>query len=127
MQLLKKTVSIKFGILDADEILKQSVCEINNERIYDEFTHMPTYGGINDPRLGTIQRDRICFTCRSGPEDCSGHFGHINLAKPVYHCGMVEHVRKILKCVCFNCSKLLLRDANTLEHISHINHPKQKL
>ena len=43
MKLLKKPVSMQFGVLDPDEIERQSVCEINNERIYEEFTHMPTY------------------------------------------------------------------------------------
>lgn len=53
-KLLKKLVAINFGVLGADDILKQSVCEINNERIYDEVTYQPTYGGVNDPRMGTV-------------------------------------------------------------------------
>ena len=114
MQILKKPVCINFGILDPNEILKHSVCEINNEKIYDEYTGLPNYGGINDPRLGTVHRDKICFTCRFGPDVCTGHFGNINLAKPVYYVGMIEHLRKILKCICFNCSKILLRDENII-------------
>jgi DNA-directed RNA polymerase beta' subunit len=30
------------------------------------------------------------------------------LAKPVYHAGFVNDVVKILRCVCFYCSRLLL-------------------
>ena len=40
-------------------------------------------------------------------ETCPGHFGHIALNSPVYHAGMLGYLTKILKCVCFNCSKLL--------------------
>ena len=40
-------------------------------------------------------------------ETCPGHFGHIALNSPVYHAGMLMYLCKILKCICFNCSKLL--------------------
>lgn len=32
----------------------------------------------------------------------------MQLAKPVYHAGFVDDVVKILRCVCFYCSRLLL-------------------
>ena len=37
---------------------------------------------------------------------CPGHFGHIELAKPVYHIGFLTRCIKLLRCVCFFCSKL---------------------
>ena len=40
--------------------------------------------------------------------ECPGHFGHIELARPVYHGGLIEFVRKILRCACNHCSQLLL-------------------
>ncbi|XP_069180838.1 DNA-directed RNA polymerase II subunit RPB1-like [Procambarus clarkii] len=39
--------------------------------------------------------------------DCPGHFGHLELAKPVFHVGFLTKTMKILRCVCFYCSKLL--------------------
>ena len=109
-QITKKLALLEFGVLSKDEILKQSVCEVNNERIYDEITRFPTLGGVNDPRMGTVHWDWICLTCKSEADFCTGHFAHINLAKPVYHCGFLEHLRKILKCVCVSCSKLLVKE-----------------
>lgn len=41
-------------------------------------------------------------------DDCPGHFGHIELCRPVYHCGFIDEVVRILRCVCFSCSRLLL-------------------
>lgn len=35
---------------------------------------------------------------------------------PVYHAGLIEHIRKVLRCVCFNCSRLLL-DTKKAEEI----------
>ena len=49
-----------------------------------------------------------CQTCAGNQTDCPGHFGHIDLAKPVYHVGFLTKTIKILRCVCFFCSKLLL-------------------
>ena len=40
--------------------------------------------------------------------ECPGHFGHTDLAEPVYHFGFLNHNVNVLKCVCFYCSKLLI-------------------
>lgn len=40
--------------------------------------------------------------------ECPGHFGHIELAKPVFHVGFITKIMKVLRCVCFFCSKLLV-------------------
>lgn len=40
-----------------------------------------------DPRLGTIDRNFKCQTCGEGMSECPGHFGHIELARPVFHIG----------------------------------------
>ena len=41
-----------------------------------------------DPRMGTIDRNFKCQTCGEGMSECSGHFGHIELARPVFHPGI---------------------------------------
>jgi DNA-directed RNA polymerase II subunit RPB1 len=75
---------------------------------------IPVYGSLSDPRMGASDGSR-CVTCncqmtRGGNQmnDCPGHFGHIELCTPVYHCGFIDEVTKILRCVCFYCSRLLL-------------------
>lgn len=47
--------------------------------------------------------------------ECCGHFGHIELAKPVFHVGFVTKAIKILRCVCFYCSKLLVSPVSMLK------------
>jgi hypothetical protein len=54
----------------------------------DEATHKPKLGGLMDPRMGTIDRNFKCQTCGEGMSECPGHFGHIELARPVFHPGM---------------------------------------
>ena len=49
-----------------------------------------------------------CLTCTGTMNECPGHFGHIELAKPVYHIGFLTKTIKLLRCVCFYCSKMLI-------------------
>lgn len=63
-------------------------------------------GALSDPRLGTIDRKIKCETCASNMADCPGHFGHLELAKPMYHIGFMKTVLSVMRCVCFNCSKI---------------------
>lgn len=68
----------------------------------------PKIGGLMDPRQGVIDRVAKCQTCAGNMAICPGHFGHIELAKPVYHIGYLTKVIKLLRCVCFYCSRLLI-------------------
>ena len=67
----------------------------------------PKPGGLSDLRLGTIDRKIKCETCMAGMAECPGHFGHLELAKPMFHIGFIKTVLSIMRCVCFNCSKIL--------------------
>lgn len=76
-------------------------------------------GSLADPRMGTNNFKVRCPTCEctyasSGAkmDDCPGHFGHIELCRAVYHCGFIDDVVRILRCVCFQCSRLLLDENN---------------
>ncbi|KAJ2376498.1 DNA-directed RNA polymerase II core subunit rpo21, partial [Coemansia sp. RSA 2607] len=66
----------------------------------------PKLGGLLDPRMGTIDRNVKCHTCSEDMGECPGHFGFIELAKPVFHAGFINRVKKILECVCWECGKL---------------------
>lgn len=64
-----------------------SVAKIEHPEVMDEATHKPKLGGLMDPRMGTIDRNFKCQTCGEGMSECPGHFGHIELARPVFHPG----------------------------------------
>jgi DNA-directed RNA polymerase II subunit RPB1 len=68
----------------------------------------PKLGGPADPRLGVMDRTLKCTTDGAGTQDCPGYFGHILLAKPMYHVGFIKTVVKVLRCVSFHNSKLLV-------------------
>ena len=69
----------------------------------------PKAGGVNDLRLGTVDKALNCLTDGNDINECPGYFGHIDLAKPVFHPHFVKIVLKVLRSVCFFTSKLRLR------------------
>lgn len=78
----------------------------------------PKQGGLMDPRQGVIDKNSRCQTCAGNMTECPGHFGHIDLAKPVFHCGFITKTIKILRCVCFYCSKMLVSPVSTFKRRS---------
>uniref|UniRef100_A0A914ZYQ6 DNA-directed RNA polymerase subunit n=2 Tax=Parascaris univalens TaxID=6257 RepID=A0A914ZYQ6_PARUN len=87
-----------------------SVCEVEFSQTYEDG--VPKRGGLMDPRQGVVDRRGRCITCCGGQADCPGHFAHITLAKPVFHVGLVSKTLKVLRCVCFFCSRLLVSRNN---------------
>lgn len=82
-----------------------SVAKIELPETYDA-NGLPKPGGLLDLRLGTNDRNFRCATCSGSMSECPGHFGHLELAKPMFHVGYINKIKKILECVCFYCSRL---------------------
>ena len=101
-----RIIGIQFSILSPEEIEKQSVAEIVNRDTY--VNNKPVIGGIFDPRMGILDPGLICPTDGLNYINTPGYFGHIKLARPVYYIQFLDNIKKILKCVCLNCGKLLI-------------------
>ncbi len=99
-------VGIQFSILSPDEIRKGSVAEIASRDTY--INNKPVIGGLFDPRMGVLEPGLICPTDGYDYMKTPGYFGHIELARPVFYIQYLSTVIKILRCVCFKCSKLLI-------------------
>ena len=69
---------------------------------------VPCNGGLLDLRMGVVDRTSKCAECGKDYLQCPGHLGHIELAQPLFHAGHLETVLKLLRCVCFHCSRLLV-------------------
>ena len=100
-------ISIQFGVLAPEEILKRSVAHISESTLYDSNGE-PRKNGLFDPRMGGIERNKKCKTCEQNYVLCPGHFGHIEIAKPVFNIQFIDQITRILQCVCIQCSKLLI-------------------
>ena len=123
---LKKVKRVEFGLLSPAQVVSMSVCKVDTGNIYLEG--VPVRGGLNDPRTGTIDVRKPCETCGMKLKECPGHFGHIELAKPMYHYGFLKTALKALRCVCMYCSKLLCdgNDSSVIRALK-IKNPKSRL
>jgi len=126
---LRPIKKVQFGIFAPDIIKKGSVTQkmtlANGDIVRAGITSLDrykdgqgVYGSVADPRMGSLSE--TCKTCDcsytgsgSKVNDCPGHFGHIELCRAVYHCGFINEVVRILGCVCFSCSRLLLDERVT--------------
>lgn len=97
---------VRFKVLSADDIRRMSVVRITETTIYHKGA--PTVGGINDHRMGTVDRRILCGTCGLDVATCQGHPGHIELPFPVYHSSFFDTTCRVLRCVCFMCSRVFV-------------------
>ena len=112
--ILKKIAQINFGLLSPEHIRRMSVTKIVTPDTYDEDGY-PIEAGLMDPRLGVIDPGLRCRSCGSKGGDCQGHFGHINLARPVVHVGFADTIHKILRSTCSECGKVLLTETEKID------------
>lgn len=103
----KKIKSIDFELLSPDLVRKMSGVRIVTPDTYDDDGY-PIEGGLMDPKLGVIDPGLRCKTCGGGINACGGHFGHIELVRPVVHIGYVKMVLTMLKTTCKKCGRILL-------------------
>ncbi len=105
-----------FGLLSPDYIRQMSVAKIITPDTYDEDGY-PIEGGLMDPRLGVIDPGLVCKTCGGRIGECPGHFGHIELAKPVIHIGFAKTIYNILKAVCPHCGRVAIPENKRREFL----------
>ncbi|CUM65511.1 DNA-directed RNA polymerase II subunit RPB1 [Priceomyces carsonii] len=124
---LRSVKEVQFGLLSPEEIRAISVAKIEYPETMDQATKKPREGGLNDPRLGSIDRNFKCQTCSEDMAECPGHFGHIELAKPVFHIGFIAKIKKVCESVCMHCGKLLLDEKNlAMAQAIKIRDPKKR-
>jgi len=113
----KKIGAISFSLLSPNEIRKMSATKVITADTYDD-DGFPIAMGLMDPRLGVVEPGLRCKTCglRVGKDKCPGHFGHIDLAMPVIHVGLVKSIRDCLRATCRGCGRILLTEKQREEY-----------
>ncbi|KAJ3173100.1 hypothetical protein HDU88_004559 [Geranomyces variabilis] len=101
----REVTSVGFSFFSNAEIRKLSVKQITNPLLFDNLDH-PTKGGLYDVALGPHDKQTSCGTCSLGYFSCPGHFGHIDLAAPVYNPITFRLMYKLLQSLCFYCHRL---------------------
>ncbi|MBL7054781.1 DNA-directed RNA polymerase subunit A' [Candidatus Woesearchaeota archaeon] len=103
----KQVNSIVFSVLPPKTIKDMASAKIVTPELYDKEGY-PVDGGLMDIRLGVIDPGLRCKTCGSKLKECIGHFGYIELARPVMHIKFIALLLNLLKSTCRDCSRILI-------------------
>ncbi len=104
--MVSKVKKITFSILSPEMIKNIATVRIVTSDLYDVDGY-PVEGGVMDPRLGVVDPGLHCRSCGGGIGECTGHFGYLELAKPVLNILYTKAVYKLLKISCRKCGKVL--------------------
>ncbi len=103
----KMVKNIKFGMFSPTMIKKMASAKIVTPELYDKEGY-PVDGGLMDIRLGVIDPGLKCKTCGSKLKECVGHFGYIELARPIIHIKFVDNILNLLRSTCRECGRILI-------------------
>ncbi len=121
----KSIAAIRFGLLSPDEIRKMSVQRIITADTFDE-DGTPIPHGLMDSALGTIDPGTRCTTCGNRIGGCPGHFGHIELQRPIVHVGFNKTIYKILQVVCRKCSRIVLPQRQVTFYVNKLRQGREE-
>ena len=105
--IINQIKGVEFGLLSPDEIKKLSVCEITTSKLGE-------HESVYDSRLGPMENDQKCITCKCNNRNCAGHFSYIELGIKLVNPLYINTALLFLKCFCFECSSML----QTKEHLN---------
>jgi len=104
---IQEVRSIQFSVLSPEEIIKRSVGKITRNDVSSENAENLS-NSLSSMKMGASNNNSVCATCGLKNSLCNNHHAHIELAKPCFNCCYHNITRKILKCVCYRCSRILI-------------------
>ena len=110
----KYVEKIKFTLFSPEMIRRMSVVKLVVCDTYNEDGY-PIDGGLADSRMGVIDPGLRCKTCGGSIRNCPGHFGSIELIRPVIHPEFAPVVYLLLKTTCTNCRRILINRESSNE------------
>ena len=107
----KKIDHLVFGVFSPKQVQKMAAVKIVTPELYDKEGY-PVDGGLMDVRLGVIDPGLRCKTCGGKLKECAGHFGYIELARPIVHYKFIRIILDLLRSTCKHCGRVLIPDKN---------------
>lgn len=99
--------SIEFGLMSPKMMEKVAKAKIVTPELYDKEGY-PVDGGLMDVRLGVIDPGLRCKTDGQRLKESFGHFGYLELARPVVHISFVSVILDLLRSTCRGCGRILI-------------------
>jgi DNA-directed RNA polymerase subunit A' len=96
MLITKEIDRIKFSLFSPEMIRKMSVVKITVPDTYDDDSY-PIEGGLVDQRMGVIDPGLTDKTSGGKAGTSPGHFGHIELVRPVIHPEFAKAILYVLQ------------------------------
>ena len=121
----KKIKSIKFSMLSPNSVKRMSVAKIVTPELYDREGY-PVDGGLMDIRMGVIDPGLKCKTCNQRLKECPGHFGYMDLARPVLHIKYLDTILRYLRSTCLECGKILVEEEKIKKHLKNVRDAEQE-
>jgi DNA-directed RNA polymerase subunit A' len=103
----KKISEISFGVIAPSFIKRIAAVNVVSPELYDADGY-PVEKGLMDLSMGVIDPGLRCKVCGGRMRTCPGHFGYIQLAKPVAHIHYTPQLYNILRSFCKSCGRVLL-------------------
>jgi len=110
---------IKFTIFSPEMIRKMAVVKLVVPDTYNDDGY-PIEGGLADTRMGVIDPGLRCKSCGGTIRTCPGHFGSIELIRPVVHPEFAPMIYMLLRSTCRNCRRVLVSKEITDEMIQSL-------
>jgi DNA-directed RNA polymerase subunit A' len=102
-----KLCAIEFSMMSPAMIKKMGVVKIITPELYDADGY-PIDSSLMDLKMGVIDPGLRCRTCGSKVRECLGHFGFIDLARPVFHVKYIPTIYMFLRGTCSSCGRILI-------------------
>ncbi len=105
----KEIKKLKFRVFSPERVRQIAVATVEVPDTYNE-DGLPIKNGLMDLRMGVIDPGLRCKTCGGKIKGCKGHFGKIELIRPVVHVGYSKKVYQILAMTCRKCGRVMLEE-----------------
>lgn len=122
----KRIDKIRYSVISPKGIIKQSIVKVITPEIYDKYG-FPVEGGLMDLRMGVIEPGLSCKTCGQNYKDCEGHFGHLELARPILNNSFIDEISYTLKSTCQDCFRILVPEDKIQEKIDELKELRKSL
>ncbi len=116
----KKIESISFGVISPKMMIDAASAKIVTPELYDREGY-PVDGGLMDLRLGVIDPGLVCKTDGLKLKESLGHFGYIELARPVIHIKFVRQILDLLRSTCKVCGRVLIPEEKVKRYVAMLN------
>jgi len=135
LPLRKQVKEISFKLLSPNEIKDLAKAKVITPELYDVDGY-PVDGGLMDLRMGAIDPGVRCRTCGGSFKECLGHYGYIELARPIIHIKFVPIIELLLKTTCQYCGRILttkkikrkeIKKLKNIRKCPHCNRPKERI